>query len=500
MSYVTIGSELFVLVLLIKLQKETDKAKAERRKEKKAKKEKKEKKREEKEKRKKDEKFKLQKNQSQDSHKLSKEAGFTEAQINGPKPNTEVLEKSDLTQELGQPIKPCYSSDSTQNSNKRRRDEDNDDGLLPDDSNSHGNLFKIRLLKKHKGSDSSNSGEGSRSKTVPLVPSSNLDRTVLVSSNRNNGVPATSGRDNSAVHGIPLTHTKSNARFDRATERNLNGPHFVREQSASGSSAKPASGSSAKPILPSASRKTDVEVLKSSRQQQPQQQQIASFARPVVPQSRLKHEMPSSSVASRNIGVQLQELNSRRQPQDQTTLKAAVPGPVLNKPSPITTGKRPINEVTVPGNSGRQQQDLTTLKAAIPGSVLNKPSPITTGKRPINEVTVPGNSGPSKPEKRKEHSKKPAPTKAEKKLMKKKAKYDKLIGSWAPPVFQALLPAVVDEDEDWLSRRTKPANSSISTGEVVESCRELATASLWQPRALFLAEADIHALPYTVPF
>ncbi|KAJ0713661.1 hypothetical protein HanPI659440_Chr13g0480961 [Helianthus annuus] len=436
------------LIESIKLQKETDKAKAERRKEKRAKKEKK---KEEKEKRKNHEKSKSHKNhQSQDPHKsLPKEA-----QLKGTKPNTEVLEKSDLTQEHGQPIKPCYSSDCTQNSNKRRRDDDNDDGLLPDDSNSHGKQIKIRLLKKHKGSDSIKSVEDARSKTVPFVPSSNLDRTLLVSSNRNNGVPATSGRDNNAVRGIPLTQTKSNTRIERTTERNQNGLHPVRQQSASGSTAKP--------ILPSVSRKSNVEVLKSSRQQQQQQQlpqlqqQIASFARPVVPQSLLKHEIPSSSAVSRNISVQPQGLNA-----------------------------------------GRQQQGPSALKPGIPGPVLNHLSPITTGKRPISEITNPSSSGPAKLEKKKE-LKKAGPTRAEKKMMKKHAKYEKLIGSWVPPVFQAILPEVGGEDEDWLSRRTKPANSSISRGEV-ETCGEV-PSTLWQPRARFLAEADIHALPYTIPF
>ncbi|KAJ0856351.1 hypothetical protein HanRHA438_Chr13g0577521 [Helianthus annuus] len=244
------------------------------------------------------------------------------------------------------------------------------------------------VTKEAQRSDSIKSVEDARSKTVPFVPSSNLDRTLLVSSNRNNGVPATSGRDNNAVHGIPLTQTKSNTRIERTTERNQNGLHPVREQSASGSTAKP--------ILPSVSRKSNVEVLKSSRQQQqPQlQQQIASFARPVVPQSQLKHEIPSSSVVSRNISVRPQGLNA-----------------------------------------GRQQQGPSALKPGIPGPVLNHLSPITTGKRPISEITNPSSSGPAKLEKKKE-LKKAGPTRAEKKMMKKHAKYEKLIGSWVPPVFK----------------------------------------------------------------
>ncbi|KAI3730337.1 hypothetical protein L1987_61507 [Smallanthus sonchifolius] len=431
-GYCRNGATYEALIESIKLQKENDKAKAERKKEKRAKKEKKEK---EKEKRKNDEKVKLQNNQSQDSHKLQKVAGFTEAQIKGTKTNTELLEKSDLTEEHGQPIKPSYSSDSTQNSNKRRRD---DDALLPDDSPSHGKPIKIRFFKKPKGSDSSNSFEDARLNTVPLVQSSN----------RNNGVPATSGRENNKLQNIPLTQTKSNSSCDRTKSSNPNALHLDGERC---SIAKPGF-KLLKPILPSSfditKRKSDVEVLKSSRQQP----QIASFVRPVVRQSRhLEHEIPSSS-ESRNIVVQ------------------------------------------GPDSDRHQQQGLSNLKPGIPNPVSNKPNSITTGKRPINEITVLGNGGPTKPEKKKEV----APTRTKKKLLKKKAKYEKLIGSWAPPVFQALIPDVV-EDDDWLSRRTKSASSSVPRVEV-ESCRESAATSLWQPHARFLAEADIHALPYTVPF
>ncbi|KAI3816982.1 hypothetical protein L1987_10768 [Smallanthus sonchifolius] len=423
-GYCRNGATYEALIESIKLQKENDKAKAERKKEKRAKKEKKEKKEKEKEKRKNDEKVKLQKNQSQDSHKLQKVAGFTEAQIKGTKTNTELLEKSDLTEEHGQPINPSYSSDSTQNSNKRRRD---DDALLPDDSPSHGKPIKIRFFKKPKGSDSSNFGEDARLKTVPLVQSSD----------RNIGVPATSGRENNKQEKITLTQIKSNSSFDRTKNSYPHALNLDGERC-----------SYAKLILPSGSRKSDVEVLKSSRQQQ----KIASFVRPVVLQSQhLEHEIPSSSV-SRNIGVQ---------------------GP----------------------NSGRhQQQGPSNLNPGTPNPVSNKPNPTTTGKRPINEISVLGNGGPIKPEKKKEVG----PTRSEKKMLKKKAKYEKLIGSWAPPVFQALLPDV-DEEEDWLSRRTKSASSSVPRGDV-ESCRESAATSSWQPRALFLAEADIYALPYTVPF
>ncbi|KAK1419729.1 hypothetical protein QVD17_29019 [Tagetes erecta] len=95
----------------------------------------------------------------------------------------------------------------------------------------------------------------------------------------------------------------------------------------------------------------------------------------------------------------------------------------------------------------------------------------------------------------KEDAQKEAPTRSEKKMMKKHTKYEKLIGSWLPPVFQAHLPDGGD-DEDWLCR-SKASSSLVSKGEV-ETCRQ--SMASWQPCARFLVEVDMHALPYTVPF
>lgn len=63
---------------------------------------------------------------------LQKAAEFTEAQING------THERSAVTEECGPSIgsqQPSHSSESTQNSNKRKRD---DDGVLPDCSTFYG--------------------------------------------------------------------------------------------------------------------------------------------------------------------------------------------------------------------------------------------------------------------------------------------------------------------------------------------------------------------------
>ncbi|KAM7514045.1 hypothetical protein LguiA_003628 [Lonicera macranthoides] len=126
------------LIESIKLQREREKSKAERKKEKRR--ENKEKKREKREKkREKKEKAKL--NPSKTSHdQQARKLDESSADY-----GAEQLERSDLTEEYGQPVdsnNPCNSSDSTQNSNKRKRDS----------SSSNGDHIRTPL-QKHKEAD-----------------------------------------------------------------------------------------------------------------------------------------------------------------------------------------------------------------------------------------------------------------------------------------------------------------------------------------------------------
>ncbi|KAI3696057.1 hypothetical protein L1987_79066 [Smallanthus sonchifolius] len=376
-GYCRSGAAYEALIDSIKLQKETNKTKSESKKEKRAKKEKKEKR--QKEKRNNEDEIRMQKNTTGEYPKvLQKASDFLEAQFKKTNATTELFEKSDLTEEHGPSIsshQPSYSSDSTQNSNKRKRDYDS---LLPDSSTTHD----------------------ARSNTPPSVPSfSNSDRSV-VSSIRFNAVPATSGREN---------------RAQTTTICDPNMSHFGRIQSAQ-NFAKPA--------------------LQSTRPQPPL---ISSFGRQVAPR-----------IVSRNIDEQ--ELHS-----------------------------------------GRQQQ-LAPSHCGLPNSVTSKPNTSAAGKKPNNDIVLPRNDGDQSLKKQKEDPQKVGPTQFDKKILKKHTKYEKLVGSWLPPVFQAHLPD--DGGEDWLSG-SKTSKSSVSKVEV-ETCRQLVVP--WQPCARFLAEADIHALPFTVPF
>ncbi|KAA8528766.1 hypothetical protein F0562_036121 [Nyssa sinensis] len=137
------------LIESIKLRREREKAKTER---------KNERRREKKEKRKQNlseiDHVEERKLNDEKIHKMEKSNGDLKGGCiqKGRKDEAEQLERSGLTEEHEPPIysqHPCYSSDSTQNSNKRKSHASPLNG-----SRNHGTILRIRLpLKKHKEPD-----------------------------------------------------------------------------------------------------------------------------------------------------------------------------------------------------------------------------------------------------------------------------------------------------------------------------------------------------------
>ncbi|GAB4839191.1 hypothetical protein Ancab_028717 [Ancistrocladus abbreviatus] len=128
------------LILSIKLQREREQAKSDR---------KKERKREKKEKRREDEKAKGKAcSEKTKFPELCHDAG-SKTQLKGGS-NTikcedepQQLEKSTVTEEHG---RPCYSTDSTENSAKRKRPP-----IPPNSIQGHGNILRIRLSSQNRG-------------------------------------------------------------------------------------------------------------------------------------------------------------------------------------------------------------------------------------------------------------------------------------------------------------------------------------------------------------
>lgn len=96
----------------------------------------------------------------------------------------------------------------------------------------------------------------------------------------------------------------------------------------------------------------------------------------------------------------------------------------------------------------------------------------------------------------------------DKKMQKKEALFKKLFVDWVPPPLETTL--VVDEnedDEEWLFGK-KGEDRSAKRLRVSEECQSLgdninipcSVSVVMQPRAQFLADVGVYALPYTVPF
>ncbi|PSR99571.1 hypothetical protein CEY00_Acc23544 [Actinidia chinensis var. chinensis] len=168
------------LIESIKLQKEREKAKAERKKERKR--EKKEKRRENKEKAKQNvsefgrcEKRKLNDKTTLkwEKDQVDLEGTYIQKSI---KDEVEQLERSGLTEEHEQPVcpqNPSYSSDSTQNSNKRRK-------ASPASANrAHGNVIRIRLPSKKQREPDASVGQERRSSTSLRIESTSKNNSEI---------------------------------------------------------------------------------------------------------------------------------------------------------------------------------------------------------------------------------------------------------------------------------------------------------------------------------
>ncbi|WMV27759.1 hypothetical protein MTR67_021144 [Solanum verrucosum] len=78
--------------------------------------------------------------------------------------------------------------------------------------------------------------------------------------------------------------------------------------------------------------------------------------------------------------------------------------------------------------------------------------------------------------------------------------YKNLIENWLPPS----LPSDnldLDDDQSWLFQR-KPKQARVEEKNIGSSNDKTcgSCSSLWQPRAQYLPDVDLYALPYTVPF
>ncbi|GAB2219777.1 hypothetical protein Droror1_Dr00007414 [Drosera rotundifolia] len=106
--------------------------------------------------------------------------------------------------------------------------------------------------------------------------------------------------------------------------------------------------------------------------------------------------------------------------------------------------------------------------------------------------TLPGKIGTATP-----NHVPPTLTSHDRKMQKKVAKYRDLMDTLAPPPLQIVLDEV--DDQDWLFARKKKDDNSV-TRPKVEGFGTSCGTSAAQPRAVYLQDVGIYALPFTVPF
>ncbi|XP_030950783.1 serine/arginine repetitive matrix protein 1-like [Quercus lobata] len=421
-----------VLIESIKLQNKTEKDKTESKKEKKReKKEKKEKRKARKENEKLsdigDVKTTIKLNDKKYDQSVQSKAescgGNLQKRIED---ETEQLERSGLTEEHGQAVcspNVSYLSDSTQKSNKRKRETS-----PSSDISSHGTILRLRLpLKKHKELDASRS---------------------------NKQLCSTSGRVDSPAqqkNGSTLAQQKNGIVDVRSQEkdRSINSTKNILAKELTHGPKKVVPG----PVL----RKIETT---------PNPEKVVPGPVPMKIETKPKPE----KVLPRKIETT---------PNPEKVVPGPVPKKIETKPKPEKVVPRKIETTAGP-------VPMKIERTPNPEKVVPAPVPMKIERTPNPEKEVPC-TVPRRTEL----------TSHEKKIQRKESAYKTLFENWVlpPPHYQG------DDfgDEDWLlGKKQADTNGSkrLKAGNDVSSCR---CPTSW-PHAHYLPEAEIHALPYTIPF
>nr|GMC50289.1 myb-like protein X isoform X3 [Ipomoea batatas] len=88
------------------------------------------------------------------------------------------------------------------------------------------------------------------------------------------------------------------------------------------------------------------------------------------------------------------------------------------------------------------------------------------------------------------------PKRVEKPMHKDALQFRNLIENWVPSSSNDL----GDDDQDWLFKRRKHDNTNAAKKPIASSTMLCGSSALLLPRAQYLQDADIFALPFTIPF
>lgn len=88
----------------------------------------------------------------------------------------------------------------------------------------------------------------------------------------------------------------------------------------------------------------------------------------------------------------------------------------------------------------------------------------------------------------------------DRRMQKKDSLYTKLFVDWVPPQLESMLVAEENDDEDWLFGKSAKSSSVSDVAGASRDSLPCSASYAMQPRAHYLADAEIFALPFTVPF
>lgn len=201
-----------------------------------------------------------------------------------------------------------------------------------------------------------------------------------------------------------------------------------------------------------------------------------------------EHELPVSVHKPSYSSDSTENSNKRKRPASPSPSGITGHGNVIRIRLPLRRHKEPnLGKESICSTSGRSELS-TPLRKDTPLQSHRvedkKPSCSTSGTNEVFaqvDVSIPSASTPF-----------------EKELQAVSLLYKELIGSWVPPAPWIELSSL--DDEEWLFSRKHQDDSQGEKRYKPNSDLSCRGSSKLQPRAQYLQEADIYALPYTLPF
>ncbi|KAI5392750.1 uncharacterized protein LOC127093448 [Lathyrus oleraceus] len=492
-------------------KKDRNETKEERKLRKEKKRERKEKRKREKEETKKDSKLKLtnEVKEPKDIGKLQK----------GEYYENEHFEKSDITQELDKPVsspQEPYSSDSSQSSKRKR------DTLLP--SKDHGTGIRIRLpLRKHREPEEVKKGFqlGSSSRSVGISDSiiqktKRVQRPLqgITKVENPNQLPVSS-----ASCRLPLKNVETPNELAGISTSQICRPLLKKVENHSSSQVCRAPSKKVETLLPVNCRPPvkKVENLQCGPVKKVETLQLGNSAVCRPPLNKVETLLPVSKVcrpplrkddtpnpppvisASKVCRPPLRKDDTPNQAPVISASKVCRPplpkkDETLNQPSVISASKVCRPPLPKKGETPNQPPVISASKVCRPplSKIDETPSQLKVVCKPLNNSIVDAPSKPLVPV--------DAPTAStanetvDEESLRMESLYNSLLK--IPLVTYDCFDAV---DQDWLFSSALTESKSVSKKQKIDDAIPCSKFQ-WPPRAQYMPEVEVYALPYTVPF